>query len=173
MDEKKDKFTADTWIAIVATLCAIIAILISVWDHYEIRKHNRLSVMPLLRFNLEIAQEPDGEYVGLYLTNNGFGPAVVTRYIVRLDDKEIEKEDLKGEIQAHIGPHSEYKYAGCIRCSPIKESEKILIFGLPNQTIICSASERLLDFLSRLEIDIVYESIYHDTLDIFFKGGSL
>ena len=59
--------------AFMTTLIAVTAVVISVGEGIETRRHNRLSVKPVLSvFKNGSTSDQD---IGLYLENNGTGPA--------------------------------------------------------------------------------------------------
>jgi hypothetical protein len=62
------------------TVIALAALVISFWTGYETRRHNRLSVKPILGIKGKTAPGP--EY-GLILSNDGAGPALVTGWEIR------------------------------------------------------------------------------------------
>jgi hypothetical protein len=67
---------ADTVTAIAAGVVAIAALFVTIWDSAQTRKHNRLTVMPKVSFNLNLSGEAGGVRATLSLTNNGLGPAL-------------------------------------------------------------------------------------------------
>lgn len=73
----------------VAIFIATIALMISVWQGCEQRKHNRLSVRPLLNFDM-ISYNTTRS---IKLSNNGLGPAVIKSFRLTLDGKQIDAED--------------------------------------------------------------------------------
>ena len=77
---------ANTVIASCATVIAVASLGVSVYAVWATRKHNRLSVQPLLglatRFRV-------GDTAGLLLSNFGLGPAKVTNTELTLDDDRI------------------------------------------------------------------------------------
>lgn len=73
--------SAETVIAVAATVIALGSLWVSWAQTRAARLHNRQSVRPLLRIR-RIRQD---DMVGLKLVNAGLGPAVVTRSVVRLD----------------------------------------------------------------------------------------
>jgi len=77
---------ANTVIAICATVIAVASLGVSVYAVWATRKHNRLSVQPLLglatRFRV-------GDTAGLLLSNFGLGPAKITNTELTLDGDRI------------------------------------------------------------------------------------
>ena len=70
--------------ASAATLTALVAVVIAVWDNVQTRKHNRLSVLPyvvLQRQQRDSAGVNRGEVA---MSNEGVGPAILHRLEIRL-----------------------------------------------------------------------------------------
>jgi len=73
-------------IAGVATaLCALVA---TIWQGVISRKHNRLSVKPVLTLYRE---EVNGK---IYVKNNGIGPALIRGFAIHLDSKPLAERDV-------------------------------------------------------------------------------
>jgi hypothetical protein len=56
-------------------LIAVLALFLTVYTAAATRKHNRLSVLPMLSFGFDV-DDP----VGVYVTNAGVGPAIIKSY---------------------------------------------------------------------------------------------
>jgi hypothetical protein len=67
--------TANTVIAVCATVIAVASLAVSVYEARAARTHSRRSVQPLLGLT---ATFPVGGTAGLRLTNSGLGPAKIT-----------------------------------------------------------------------------------------------
>ena len=65
---------ANTVIAICSVVIAVASLAVSAYVAWATRKHNRLSVLPVLEFTTTF---PVGGTAGLRLTNSGLGPARV------------------------------------------------------------------------------------------------
>src|SRR5512146_1058775 len=66
---------ANTVIAICSVIIAVASLGVSAYVAWATRKHNRLSVRPLLGFTTTF---PVGATAGLRLSNSGLGPARIT-----------------------------------------------------------------------------------------------
>ena len=77
----------------VATIfIAVLALTVSIWDRIETRKHNRLSVVP----HLDIVRRYSGlGEKGLYIENNGLGPAIIRSVIINYSDSVIDFSSAK------------------------------------------------------------------------------
>ena len=72
----------------IAIFIATIALMISVWQDCEQRKHNRLSVRPLLSFETISYNNSQS----IKLSNNGLGPALIQSFQIELDGKNYDAE---------------------------------------------------------------------------------
>ena len=73
-----------------AIIVAICAVAISVWQGYETRKHNRLSTKPIILYEWEVKE---GQKSGIYIQNNGLGPAILTDIEFSYAGKIIQRKD--------------------------------------------------------------------------------
>lgn len=72
--------------ALAATVTAIVAIVIALWDNVQTREHNRLSVLPYIditRFQHDSAGVSRGDIV---YSNEGVGPAILRGVEIRLSN---------------------------------------------------------------------------------------
>ena len=72
-------------IALAAAAVALIALLVAIWQGTETRQHNRMSVMPRIRFDL-VRQ---GAKVQFSMVNTGTGPAVIEKFVLCRDAKPL------------------------------------------------------------------------------------
>ena len=82
-----DLLEMDTIVALSAAVTAVAALVVSVWQGAETRKHNRLSVTPRIRFDFVYRR---GEKVRFQLMNRGIGPAIVSKFAVNCDKRPVE-----------------------------------------------------------------------------------
>ena len=75
----------ETIISLSATVIALSAFGVALWQGYVTRKHNRLSVKPMLHFDIGMIED---DFV-LKLTNSGIGPAVIWDWNVKFSEKTI------------------------------------------------------------------------------------
>jgi len=75
---------AGTVAAAAATLTAIVAVVIAIWDNVQTRRHNRLSVLPYVVIE-RVQQDSFGVGRGLITASNeGVGPAILGSLEIRL-----------------------------------------------------------------------------------------
>jgi len=74
---------ADTITAIAASVVAVAALFVTICDSVQTRRHNRLTVMPKISFNLELSDDSGRLRAQLTLINNGLGPALYEGVAIR------------------------------------------------------------------------------------------
>ena len=73
----------------LAVFLAIFAVVISIWQGYEQRRHNRLSVKPILTFDGITSNNRRM----IRLSNDGLGPAIIKRFRIIEDGKIYDAAD--------------------------------------------------------------------------------
>ncbi|TDC97494.1 hypothetical protein [Actinomadura sp. 7K507] len=77
---------ANTVTAICATIIALLSLTISFLQARAVRQHNRYAVRPLLEL---WTPRRHGGKTGVQLINQGLGPAIITRTILKLDGQVL------------------------------------------------------------------------------------
>lgn len=92
-----------------AAVVALCALGVSVVNTYYMRQHNKQSVMPLLDLDLrKVRSERDGKtYYGVFLKNNGTGPAIIKHFHLSYGGFDIgdprAMELLREDTQSFLG----------------------------------------------------------------------
>lgn len=159
------KITVQDGIALLALAISLIAVWFT-WKQVEISQtHNRLSVTPILQLTPYL--EGVGKRNGLYLTNDGLGPALIKTFSVTLrgDRTEGFESDRWGEIVTSLKLTPEcFGHAWPRNETTISAGVEIpLIF-------VTNASGKEFCFLEAVQmfggepilIELEYESIYGD-----------
>ncbi|CAG1021695.1 hypothetical protein DOJK_01178 [Patescibacteria group bacterium] len=76
---------------IASSVIAICALILSVWQGYLTRLHNRISVKPHLT-TWSYDYIPGKGLCSIDLINNGIGPAVIKKFIIKVDGEVIKGE---------------------------------------------------------------------------------
>lgn len=74
-------------ISYLAVFVAILALLVSLYEGYEIRKHNRLSLRPLIDSKTFVKED---DYFRVEIKNAGLGPAVFKSFTITANGKNVE-----------------------------------------------------------------------------------
>ncbi|WGF93987.1 hypothetical protein [Aequorivita marisscotiae] len=165
--------SSDTIIGVFATIIAIIALGISIWQGIVTRNHNKLSVKPILHFTSgPLPYENDGNIVyQISIGNDGLGPAIIKSYKILYDSVEITSKE--------YGIHQASLISLAADKATYKENIKREINGtslgkgsiiLPNNSIRLLSfrfveldsikRENIITNLYNIDIEIIYTSIY-------------
>ena len=133
-------------LAIAGFAIAVLAMVATVWQGMLSRKHNRLSVTPVLTLYRE---EDDGK---IYIKNNGTGPALIRRYEIYKDGQLIDEQNIQSAIPS------------LVRAAALSNGAALA----PGDTIDLIQSSTFLDGnhvppLEALRFRIRYASIYGET----------
>lgn len=138
---------ASTVVAVCATVIAVVSLAVSVYEVAATRRHNRLSVRPLLE--LRTSFHP-GRTAGLQLVNVGLGPAVITGSVLRLKGEPLGPWDEATVNQVREGlfpfwPSAVTFTAGSLLATDYDPDDHTVLFDL----VRC-----------RLGVQLQYQSIY-------------
>lgn len=79
-----DRGWASTITASAATLTAVVAVVIALWDNVQTRRHNRLSVLPYVVLQRVQHGSPGVARGEVTISNEGVGPAILRSLEIRL-----------------------------------------------------------------------------------------
>ena len=161
------KLSIDSRVSFVATFIALMALFFSILDHYQNRKHNKKTVTPILIIEV---QEVNSRY-GIFLSNQGYGPAIIDSCIIFYDNIKMDDEDPWSEV---FKTHFLIPLDFVIESNPIsnglvvKSGETKLAWGA--KTTDLQGNRHLLqNSIKHISIRIHYHSIYDDKSKVEFK----
>jgi len=141
-----------SWIALgISSL----ALCISAFQAWQTRRHDRLSVRPLIDFTYEV----DGRErnVGLAMENVGLGPAVIRSITIYVDRKAV-KDWYEAADYGNFKEHDLLKTFELDKDSVLKIGETMLLFGRDTRNKM--DLDRFIDFVDqRLAVSITFCSI--------------
>jgi hypothetical protein len=142
-------------------IIAICAMIITVYQAWLSRRHNRLSVRPRLSAQLEKSISPDYLELVLSLTNKGIGPALIEKSIFLLDKNSCEIDVSLKEL---FGDGIEIlKHTSVSPGSVISVNESKIIFSIKSKNSMVSHQEFdnfIKNKTDRIGIYIAYKSMY-------------
>ena len=152
------KFIELHWQAIIA----ICALAFSIWQGMQTRKHNKLSVKPHL-----ITCSNNNDRKGFYklvLINNGLGPALINKFLVKLDGKLISEqgretiENMFKIIFPNLDPEHTLAFFFTKDSSISAKDKQIILYikflpPFPSRKFVDQA-------LTRFNLEITYSSFY-------------
>lgn len=146
-------------VSIIGTIIALSAMATTVWQGFLTRRHNRLSVRPMLRVDRIIAENK----ASLLLANRGVGPAIIISMKFFVDGKVIEKKDSIPPgvlVLQKIGLDARnFKVFEFLPPEPFSAGEKQELFEsigkISDETFVKKAFDRI-------SVIIEYKSFYED-----------
>lgn len=140
---------------------ALLALIVSISDNIITRRHNKYAVTPIL----SISNQDINGFYGLYLSNQGYGPAIVDSCVVfykgqsmnnskKIWDEIFSLEYSKEPIDFSI--KNKYINTGHV----VRVGEDILLWGASNDELM-GDYKKLESSLSNISVKIFYHSIYN------------
>lgn len=156
--------------SIIAILIGICALGISIWQGYETRKNYHLSVIPNISVQNYFVNS--FEYVGIVLKNTGIGPAIISKFYVKIDGQTIvKKEEFSLELNKFIDiQKKEFKSKdiehikflwGEINDSIIPVGSEVPLIWVENKNLIDEENEQFIEeTIEKISFYIEYKSLY-------------
>ena len=143
-------------------IIAGLALLLTVWQGWQTRKHNRLSVKPLLKITSDGSKPHRVQWLELKIINQGLGPAIIKNFILQFDGKELTRNNYRSHLrklnEKLEGRGNEVLKMGfLISDSVLKMGESNLLLNIKYDSEIYN-----MDSLKKIDILVEYYSIYKD-----------
>jgi hypothetical protein len=159
------KVSANAIMATAATVTAVAALAVAVWDNAQSREYNRLSVRPYLQIEASRSTTGERDRGEFRLSNEGVGPGIVSGVGLHLRDGKSDSYETWGDIATEL------------------RAEEVIVTGwtdlVPGQPLGVDRSQMLFSFeigveegrpagrsvqdiFESLSIQVLYESIYGD-----------
>lgn len=158
---------ADDIIAIATVVVAIVALGVALWEGKISRRHNRLSVMPLLTIRHHLGGSQ--RFLGLSVANDGLGPALITACTLEVDGRVIQDPDYDAWEAAvsslglhHISPR--VRTFG--RKEVIRSGDAVWLLSA---AITDDHAAALDAALRRVNVRVAYESIHGDKRESIYR----
>lgn len=165
MSNNSKHISPDTWTAIAATVIAVIALAVAVWQGFESRKHNRLSVKPAMAFLIQKAKGK--EPVGLSLKNHGAGPAFIRKFTIWIDGKAITSITRGGWAEATLRmglANILFRTGSVTQKTVFAPGDERFLFGIKPENQTTENVERFRNAISshKLRVEVIYASLYDE-----------
>jgi hypothetical protein len=163
------EFIKNNWEGIIA-LCAMVtsvfATVITFGSFRVQRKHNILSVKPLLH----IAQFDYENCIKIIISNNGVGPAIVKSINVRKNEHEVKTSIFHWLPEKLPGKMNYKEYLTAYKDFVIKSGATGIMLEVPinpNKDEQITAKENIRAILRNLTVNVEYEDIYQNKMDTY------
>lgn len=147
---------ADAVIALGAAIVALAALFISIYEVHATRRHNRLSVRPVLQLRITLHQ---GDPSGLSVTNSGLGPAVILGARVWLDGTLIGSWDRPATTEVIKHLREQPSVSTLVDGSTLLPGTRKMLICLDSYSPAKNSDFKAL-IETRLDFEIRYESLY-------------
>jgi hypothetical protein len=157
---------------LVATVTAIGALAISIWQGFEARAANRKSVFPQITIT---KGGSDNKEPGITFRNTGIGPAVIKDVIIYFDNIEIEGQTNIQRFHGFFDSITKNQLQGTNKISIINDrviqtGDKITIIKINNESTT-DYTHRYNDFFSKVVFKVNYCDIYGQKFQVIRNFG--
>lgn len=158
----------------IRAIIALLALFVALWSIYSGRKHNRLSVKPVLCDS--ITSDTANFLCSFSISNKGLGPAVIKESSYLIDGKPVEFNEIMKMFK--IQPSElVFRYRKIRPESVISKDEEFTVleihwdklkFGIPDnleiqKRIASDIKNYSIEISKRFSIKVTYESIYGES----------
>lgn len=157
------KLKPEHYISIASAVVALTALGVSIWQGYETRKHNRLSVTPNLVYYTQFS--PTDKLQGFNITNNGLGPAIIDNFTIYVDDYLVNTQAASTWLEVIDKLELDRSWITYNWLEPgyaIRPDETVWLIAISETDQTVENINLLKNVLPRLRIQIEYHSIYED-----------
>ncbi|MET2947791.1 hypothetical protein ABXV18_06790 [Vibrio owensii] len=151
-------------IATAACFVAFLAVFIAIWQGYEQRRHNRLSVRPLLS---RITRNGKGANLSISLKNMGLGAAIIKDVHFSIDGRKYEVSNVSDYSKLFYAVGVQHLAGQFLCCSVGKQAvlapnDSVNLIELPEGAYDENEHVDIITALSKIRVDANYESIYKE-----------
>lgn len=140
-----------------------LALIATIWHSYKVRQHFKLTVRPLL--NIDYTTYSSDDKRGIYLENNGVGPAIVKNFFVYLDDELIINGNNGSwwDITVKLEIDTEFVQVFKFRANDsIASNCRQYLYYFEGANKVHTSYSGFNHSLKRIKIEVEYESIYKE-----------
>lgn len=155
-------------IAATSAIVALLAFAATIWQGWMTRKHNRLSVRPLLVWHIQKNSTSNGIEITFCVTNKGIGPAIVDDRWFTIEGRKFEPQglqaDLVVELTANIlkdvHPYFLQQHGVPGVESSILPQEEVIIAKITFPGLTTQNQAPVIEAIDRAAFNIKYECLY-------------
>jgi len=145
----------------ISLFIAVLAMFFTGWSSWATRKHNRLSVRPVIDSWVHRNEDDKDRHILVWIQNKGFGTGKVLSWDLLLNGRIVTEEVLIKDIETEFkGYFSISDFGEMTPNSYIAKDEKVTVLRV---SVTDKFNNELVDkFDSRYSLQINYESLYGD-----------
>ena len=151
-----------------SAIIALCAFIFTIWQFAQARKHNRLSFRPHLTTWTD--QDAAKGFYGIELLNNGLGPAIIERFVVKVDGKSISGDGTEPIEKALkiLFPNFAYQARQSYLANGYSMSakERCTIVAVQFLGPQLPSAEFVEHAINRSALEISYKSFYEETFHL-------
>jgi hypothetical protein len=151
--------------SIAASITAVASLFVSVWSGIETRRHDRLSVKPILEITKDLSE--DANDYGLILSNKGVGPSCEMKWELFVMDKLGEEQNVGKSLEGFkkardiLGINCNFGYYETLQPG---DNQPIFWFRKAEWNKLSKKNQKdIAEKMDKIKLKIVYESIYGET----------
>ena len=149
--------------AIATASVALLALAVSLWQGYETRQHNRLSVRPRLVLTYKTAPVPSIKRFGLSVQNRGLGPAILHPLSLMIEDELIGTTDQRAwrKLVRRLGLQESMTLTfNVLKPTTLMQGDEREIFAIDRATSSVEQQNQFFRAFERLNVGLCYCSLY-------------
>ena len=152
------ELAASDVIAICSLVIAFFSFAITIWQGWVLRRHNRLSVKPLLDFNRNV--RPDKILISL--KNHGVGVAVINSIHITNNEETdyFGRDSLEGLAKKYSTGDLYYEFIQAEPGTALAAGDEVRLLMVNLQNASAEERKALAYMLGESRIHVKYESIY-------------
>lgn len=150
-------------VTLIVGLVAVLALVVSLWQGFEVQRHFRLSLRPHLDFESYFVES--APYMGIGMLNGGTGPALIENILLAKDGVPVDTEVHNGwiEILADLNLRSSGRFYKVFHKGDVFEpnrKQRVYGFGVAAQTT--ENRDALRTMVRRIVYGLCYCSLYDE-----------
>lgn len=154
----------------VSIFISLVAVGFVIYQSKAVIKHNKLSIRPLIGFNVDTTQQ---NLLLVTMRNNGFGPAIIKKLLVFVDGVIVDGrkpiETAVNQALAENGVQYDYEYYHTIDETGLAALGKDVDKTLLKIVFHSKPSDSDIEALRKISVEIEYESLYGEKFSISTK----
>lgn len=162
-----------TTIAFAAWITAVAALGVGIWQGYENRRHNKLSVMPKLNIHTNVSTGYD--FIGMSMSNQGLGPSQIKLIRLYVDGQPVAdgtKEDWPKVLEKLGINDSAVEYNWIYGQTVLKAGSIESLFGIRRANYTDERISKISRSLERIGVIVCYCSLYDECSNIGYGNFS-